>query len=223
MINVINDSKLFNFLLRRNGKVHFLSRLKEKSHVLDVGCGNNSPYLIKKLLPKCNYTGIDIGDYNQTKPILADKYILTTPNEFHLEINKFSESFDAVISSHNLEHCNDRDSTLLAMLNAVKKNGLIFLSFPCEQSTTFPRRRNATLNYFDDPTHLFFPPNFKEVTNVIEENNFSITFCRKNYSPILLKIFGFLVEPISKMRKKSVLGTWEYYGFETIIIAKKNG
>ncbi|MDA0731117.1 MAG: class I SAM-dependent methyltransferase [Proteobacteria bacterium] len=219
---MIDVKQFVSLLLRRNGKVHFLSRLKETSHILDVGCGNNSPYRIKKILPKCNYTGIDIGDYNQTKPIIADKYIITTPNEFHLEINKFSESFDAVVSSHNLEHCNDRVSTLMAMLNAVKKNGLIYLSFPCEQSTTFPKRK-GTLNYFDDPTHLFFPPNFRDVINVIEANNFSITFCRQNYSPIFLKIFGFLVEPISKMRKKVLRGTLEYYGFETIIIAKKNG
>lgn len=219
---MINLKQIVSLFLRRNGKVNFLSRLEESSHILDVGCGNNSPYSVKKLLPNCNYTGIDIADYNQSKPLIADNYILTTPNEFHLEISKFVESFDAVVSSHNLEHCNDRDAVLMAMLKSVKINGLIFLSFPCEKSIHFPKRE-GTLNYFDDDTHLYSPPNFREVINVIEENNFSFIFSQKNYSPILLKILGFLVEPISKIRKKVLRGTWEYYGFETIIIAKKNG
>ena len=110
-------------ILRRNGKTDFLSRLKHNVFILDVGCGNNSPYRVKGILPKCNYIGLDIGDYNQTKPLLADKYISTTPNDFHAEIDKFDEYFDVVISSHNIEHCNDRDAVLIAMMKSIKKGG----------------------------------------------------------------------------------------------------
>lgn len=214
--------KIYARFLKRNGKFHFLSRLRKTSNILDVGCGYDFPYKFKKILPDCHYTGIDIADYNQSKPLLDYNFILTTPDKFHLEISKFNKFFDAVVSSHNLEHCNHRDAVLKAMLKSVKKNGLIFLSFPCEQSIKFPKRK-GTLNYFDDPTHLYSPPNFKEVINVIEANDFSIIFSKKNYSPILLKILGFFVEPISNLRKKVLRGTWEYYGFETIIIAKRNG
>ena len=76
--------------------------------ILDVGCGNNSPFHTKTVLPNCNYYGIDICDHNQTKPLLADLYIITTPDNFSFEISKYSNHFDAVISNHNLEHCDDR-------------------------------------------------------------------------------------------------------------------
>lgn len=30
------------------------------------------------------------------------------------------------------------------------------------------------------------------------------------------------MEPVSKIKKKVYIGTWVYYGFETVIWAKKN-
>jgi len=44
---------------------------------------------------------------------------------------------------------------------------------------------------------------------------------KKKYQPIGLYFIGFLVEPFSKLFNKVLIGTWEYYGFETIIIARK--
>jgi SAM-dependent methyltransferase len=206
--------------LRKKGKTDFLSKLNSNSRILDVGCGNNSPFRTKQILPNCNYTGIDIGDYNQSKPILADNYILTTPQNFYNEIRKLSESFDAVISCHNLEHCDDRESTLEAMLNALKMNGRIFLSFPCEKSVKFPKRR-GTLNYYDDSTHKLLPPNFMETLSSIKAKGFEIEYAERNYSPILLRLIGLVCEPLSKIKNRNMIGTWEYYGFESIIVAKK--
>ncbi len=189
--------------------------------ILDVGCGNNSPFKFKRILPNCDYTGLDVADYNIEKPEIADQYIITTPQEFSKEIDKFDEDFDIVVSAHNLEHCYDRDSVLLNMLKAVKKEGFVFLSFPTEKSVNFPSRK-GTLNYYDDSTHMFGPPNFNEVIKVLEENDFDTYFSQKNCSPIILRFLGFLIEPISKMKNKILRGTWEYYGFESIIIAQKH-
>lgn len=216
-MNIKDATKKF---LRKNGKTDFLSKLSVNSSILDVGCGNNSPFLTKQILPNCNYTGIDIGDYNQTKPLLADKYIVTTPQDFSTEIKKLSASFDAVISSHNLEHCDDRKSTLEAMLSALKIGGMLFLSFPCEQSINFPKR-GGTLNYYDDSTHKFSPPNFIETINSIKDKGFEIEYAERNYSPVILRLIGFVCEPLSKIRNRNMTGTWEYYGFESIIIAKR--
>ena len=206
--------------LRKNGKIDFLSKLNANASILDVGCGNNSPFLTKKILPGCNYFGLDIGDYNQTKPLLADTYIVTTPQNFSYEISKFSESFDAIISSHNLEHCDDRKMTLDAMLNALKNGGKLFLSFPCEQSISFPKR-GGTLNYYDDLTHKFSPPSFNEALISIRQKGFEVEYAERNYSPKILWLVGLVLEPLSRLRNKNMPGTWEYYGFESIIIAKK--
>lgn len=216
----MNLQVLIHSILRRNGKFHFLSKLRKEARILDVGCGNNSPYKFKRILPFCHYTGLDVADYNIDKPEIADEYIITTPNDFVKEIDKFDQHFDAVVSSHNLEHCLDRDGVLLSMLKSVKKGGEIFLSFPTEKSVNFPRRK-GTLNYYDDPTHMFAPPNFDEVIKVLKENDFIVSYSQKQYSPLILKFFGFLFEPISRMKNKVMRGTWEYYGFESIITAKK--
>jgi SAM-dependent methyltransferase len=206
--------------LRKNGKTDFLSKLNSNSSILDVGCGNNSPFRTKQILPDCIYTGLDVGDYNQTKPLLAENYVITTPQNFSNEIAKFSKAFDAVISSHNLEHCDDREMTLTAMLEALKVGGKLYLSFPCEQSVNFPRR-GGTLNYYDDSTHKFSPPNFNETLAYIKQKGFEIVYAERNYSPKILSLIGWACEPLSKLRNKIMVGTWEYYGFESIIIAEK--
>lgn len=192
--------------LRKNGKTDFLSRLSFNSSILDVGCGNNSPFRTKQILPKCNYTGIDICDYNQTEPQLADSYIVTTPQNFFNEIKKFSSSFDAVICSHNLEHCDDRNSTFDAMLSALKIGGKLFLSFPCEQSINFPKRL-GTLNYYDDPTHKLSPPNFMETLTSIKNKGFKIEYAERNYSPVILRLIGLAFEPISIVKNRNMIGT----------------
>ena len=209
-------SQIIELLLRPKGKVAFLVRLKADASILDIGCGNNSPYRFKKILPRCSYTGIDIGEYNQTKPNLADQYIITRPENLSGEIAKLTSSFDAVVSSHNLEHCNDRQEMLAAMLQSVKPGGLIYLSFPCQESIDFPKRE-GTLNYFDDPTHRVGPPNFDLLITELTRNGFQILYSERRYRPKVLWLFGCLFEPISARKRRNVRGTWEYWGFESIV------
>lgn len=212
--------QLISIALHPNGKVHFLSRLNKDSAVLDVGCGNNSPFQVKTVLPHSVYTGIDIGDYNQTKPNRADHYILTSPESFSSEIGKFIESFDAVISSHNLEHCNDRYATFQAMLSATRVGGKMYLAFPSQCSVSFPRRA-GTLNYFDDPSHKGQPPDFDRLLAVSAEYGFETVFASRSHRPLLSRLLGLLSEPISRLRKKVLRGTWEYYGFESVMILER--
>ena len=216
----MNIKDLIIKIIRPNGKIDFLFSLPSDALILDVGCGNNSPYRVKKILPQSVYTGIDVGDYNQTEHNNSDRYIITSPEEFSSEISKFSEEFDAVISSHNLEHCDHRDETLEAMLGALKVGGKLFLSFPCEQSILFPKR-GGTLNYFDDSTHKLTPPKFDSVLLTLEKFEFEVVYSNKNYKPTLLRLVGLILEPVSRLKNRNLLGTWEYYGFESIIIAKK--
>ena len=73
--------KLFaKLFLRPQGKFSFLNNLPKNSKILDVGCGNNSAYIIKFCLPNSYYVGVDIGDYNNENDVnlYADKYILKT-------------------------------------------------------------------------------------------------------------------------------------------------
>lgn len=212
--------KILRKIFRPRGKYSFLYQLRFDSTILDVGCGNNSPFQIKNSFPSFNYTGIDIGYYNQSEPFSVDNLIITTPERFAAEIAKFTNHFDAVLSSHNIEHCDDRDKTFQAMLEAIKPGGGFYISFPCEKSTTFPNRCGS-LNYFDDSTHHNQPPNFDKFIAVLNDNNFKIEFAVKQYKPLLFWALGLIQEPLSRAQNRTLRGTWAYYGFESIIWAKK--
>ncbi len=216
----MNLKQILTIIMRKKGKVSFLSQLDNNSSVLDVGCGLNSPFNFKKILPKAKYTGIDIIGYNELEHVFCDKYISASSKNFSEQILKLKNIFDAVVCSHNIEHCDDREGTLRAMLDSLKTGGLIYLSFPCEKSVNFPKRE-GTLNYFDDKTHQGMPPKFQALTDELKNNNFKIIFSTQRNKPILLWLIGLIIEPYSKYKKKVLKGTWEYYGFESIIWAKK--
>ncbi|MDR1653380.1 MAG: class I SAM-dependent methyltransferase [Prevotellaceae bacterium] len=142
-------------LIKPFGKYGFIkNQIPKNGKMLDVGCGNNSPQKTKALRPDIHYVGLDIEDYNQQIPVnhFADEYILTDPSKFADEIEKRIGEFDAVISCHNLEHCNDYRRVIDAMFGALRPGGYVYIAFPCENSVHFPSRK-GTLNFYDDPTH----------------------------------------------------------------------
>lgn len=222
-MNILKLLKIkIKIFLKPNGLTDFLHELPKKTRLLDIGCGNESPKRIKSILPKSFYVGVDIGDYNQTleSKKFADKYILTSSERFCISIKEIDNKFDAIISRHNIEHCENRNDTLLAMSSKLESNGRIFLSFPSEETINYPSRR-GTLNYFDDKTHKDNPPNFKNILEILKKNGLEILYANKKYQPRFLTFIGLLIEPISFLRNKVMLGTWEKYGFESIIIAKR--
>lgn len=221
-INLIRHCKICYWkLLSSHSKVEFYKKINRKGKLLDVGCGSNSPYFTKMFCPDIYYVGIDVGDYNQSKPNLADKYIIVSPENFAERIMEMTNEFDTVISSHNLEHCNDREKTLDAMTKALKCGGYIYLSFPTEKSVDFPGPRDGCLNYYDDSTHKNTPPNYDKTIMKLKENGMEILFSSKQYKPFLSYFFGFIQEWKSKREKRTFSFTWAYYGFETVIWAIK--
>lgn len=211
---------LWRGLINRHDKGAFLHQLKPSAQILDVGCGNNSPFYTKNILPMCDYTGLDIDDYNQSQPNVADHYIITTADKFAESIANFNGVFDAVISTHNLEHCDERNNTLNAMLGAVRLGGQIYMTFPCEKSVEFPSRP-GTLNYYDDPTHKEVPPNFDQLISTIKSRGFKIEFAARRYKPFFFWLAGFFNEKKSVASNKVFISTWAYYGFEAVIQARK--
>lgn len=212
-------------LLRPHGREAFLDSLPKGAHVLDVGCGSNSPYLVKMQRPDLYYVGLDVGDYNQTvdPTRFADEYILTPPEKFADAIAALGCRFDAVISSHNIEHCDDPDGVLTAMSRALRKSGRLYMSWPSEPSLHFPSRKGC-LNFHDDPTHQHMP-SFDAVVGTVEREGAVATFKSRTYKPPLPWLVGLLLEPISSVTKKKVAfmqATWAFYGFESVVFFSKN-
>ena len=206
------------------GRTTFLKSLKENASVLDVGCGNNSPIYFKSLRPDFRYIGIDVGDYNQLSDprSIADEYLVVPPNEFASAVERYEGIMDGVVSAHNLEHCDEPRRVLVAIANALKIGGRLYLSFPCEQSIDFPKRAGC-LNFYDDNTHTAAPPVWQDVIDTLITFGFRFDFKSKRYRPLPLALKGLVLEPISAYRQKVIEdgSTWALYGFESVIWATK--
>jgi SAM-dependent methyltransferase len=74
-------------------------------HILDIGCGNNSPSLTRRWFPGCHYTGADIQRYNLDKADDAAMdafYVLGADGSGYEAIP--DSSYELVILNHVLEH-----------------------------------------------------------------------------------------------------------------------
>jgi SAM-dependent methyltransferase len=209
--------------LRPHGKLAFLQSLPPGAAVLDVGCGNNSPRDAKILRPDLFYTGLDVGDYNQQDAgRYADAYVIVPPTDFADAIAAHAGRMDAVVSSHNLEHCDDPAAVLQAMTLALRPGGKLYLAFPCEESVRFPRRRGC-LNFFDDASHRTVP-RWESTTRELRNAGIAFDHAARRYRPLLLAAAGLLLEPIGWLLERNMPAgsTWALYGFETIIWGRRD-
>ena len=211
-------------MLRPKGKESFLCSLPADARVLDVGCGNNSPVRAKACAPDIHYTGLDIGDYNQVTGSIssADEYLIALPEDFAAAIERLEGCFDAVVSSHNLEHCNEPDRVLRAICGALRSGGRLYLTFPSEASTKLPNRPRNTLNFHDDPTHTR-PPKLTDVLAQLQAGGLTVDRLTERHRPLLPLLAGLLLEPVSILTRRAMpFGTtWALYGFETVIWARR--
>jgi len=210
-------------ILQPFGKTSFIHGMSHGAKVLDVGCGNDSASRLKKMRPDIFYIGLDIDHQNtgnKKNNTSADKMFITKPENFHEPIEALSDGVDYIISSHNLEHCDDRDKVLKAMIRALKIGGSMYLSFPSIKSQYFPSRFGP-LNYYDEKEHTEIPPSPEKICSILREMNCEIVFQSLSYRPLLLASIGFLVEPFSRILNRTLIGTWQLFGFESIFWIKK--
>jgi SAM-dependent methyltransferase len=181
--------KILAKIVKPRGRHYFLHYIAErfsKPSILDVGCGNDAVIAVKRALSNFHYTGIDVEVYNMSDISLLDEYILVEPSAFADKLGELADSFDVVISFHNLEHCLEREKTFRNMLRALKKGGLLYLSCPSEKSVHLPSRK-GTLNYYDDQTHTGTPPDFAALKQIIAEEGCEILFEAAPYKPFYME------------------------------------
>lgn len=223
MFMASNKMRLQTKIIDPRGKSAFCMSInnRKKTCVLDVGCGNNSVANIKGICDKVHYIGLDVGDYNQTQASIKsmDEYIVVSPEDFAGKIEEMRGTVDVIVSSHNIEHCNEPQRVLRAMVNALKKGGKMYLAFPSEESEFFPSR-GGTLNFYDDSSHNYMPK-YDHILHILQKNGMKIIYEKKMYRPFFLRKIGESNEGWSRQMNRVVAGTWAYWGFESVIWAKK--
>ncbi|MFH1005818.1 MAG: class I SAM-dependent methyltransferase [Bacteroidota bacterium] len=196
--------------------------LPENASILDIGAGSHSATIIKKWLPKCNYTGIDISrDYHNDE---SDFKAMDEFFEIDLTKLKFDiipeNKYDLIIMSHVIEHLYNGDKVITGLTSKLKKGGLMYIEFPSEKSITFPSMRE-TLNFFDDATHCRIY-SLKELCNLLMNNKCKILKAgtRRQWINIFVMPFKIPIQLISKRYVRAGV-FWDLFGFADFIIAKK--
>jgi SAM-dependent methyltransferase len=147
--------------------------------------------------------------------------MLISPAEFANAICAHAGQMDAVVSSHNLEHCDDPVAVLNAMVAALRPGGLMYLAFPCEASVRFPRRRGS-LNFFDDTTHKAVPQ-WRSVLCTLRTCGVTLVYACPRYRPKILASVGVVLEPLARLlgRNMPAGSTWALYGFESVVWGRR--
>jgi SAM-dependent methyltransferase len=198
-----------------------VAALHPGARLLDVGCGGHSPSILKHRNPRIHYTGIDITAEGLSPADLAaaDDLVISTPGTFASDLRRWADAFDAVISSHNLEHVDDPPACLDAMFDAVAPGGSAHLSFPSAASRDFPSR-GGSLNFQDDPTHRAIP-DLDVITATAAGHGMTVTARIEQHRPPIYALIGRAVEPMSARRDKVMPGTWAFWGFESVLVLHK--
>jgi len=141
--------------------------------VLDVGAGNHSATKFCNFFPNVEYYGIDRSkEYNNDENDFALMKgfweIDLTTLDFDVIPNDY---FDAINMSHIIEHLYNGDQVISSLIRKIKMGGVIYIEFPGYQSTKLPSMR-ATLNFFDDSTHVRIF-SCAEVYNILNEERMS--------------------------------------------------
>ena len=95
---------------------------KKKLKILEIGCGDGNPFA-KKLIPKCDYYGIDISEYliNLGKNNYGEKYFEVLDAE-KIELN---ENYDLIFCFHSFWYLQNYLKVITNMKNLLRPNGFL--------------------------------------------------------------------------------------------------
>ena len=195
-------------------------------HILDIGCGNGSPSLTKKWFPGCRYAGADIQRYNQSDADVAamdEFYQLGADGSGYDAIPE--ASYDFLILNHVIEHMSEPAPIVAKLCAKLKPGGYIWIAFPSQRSLTLPHSVDETLNFYDDPTHVYLPK-VEEVAEVLRANGVTVIDAgrsREGFWTTVGDVVKFLKRWIKKLvtGKFSGRGMWYLMGFEDHVFGQR--
>jgi len=193
--------------------------------ILDIGCGNGSPSLTNKWFPACHYAGADIQQYN-----LGDADLAAMDRFFPIGVDGSGyeaipdASYDLVILNHVIEHMPNPVPIVAKLCGKLKPGGYFWIAFPSLRSLSLPHSIDETLNFCDDPTHVYLPE-VREIANVLLANGVSIVHAgrsREGFPTSLADCFKLVKRQLIRALtgKFSGRGLWYVLGFEDHVLGK---
>lgn len=143
-----------------------------ESNVLDLGCGDGHGIVMLAERGFKEVVGLELSPVKwqraceQACAVLGDMHSLWLFPD---------QSFDAVVSSHSLEHCFDPFLALSEMRRVLKDSGTIFLALP------FPDLANETAHCASEVLGLKKAQG--DVVATFEEHGFAVTEIHLEHSP----------------------------------------
>ncbi len=98
-------------------------------------------------------------------------------------------SYDFVILNHVLEHMRDPAAVLAAICSKLKPGGYIWIAFPSLRSLSLPSSEDETLQFCDDPTHVYLP-DVREVANVLLANGVKVVHAGRSREGFFTSVGG---------------------------------
>jgi hypothetical protein len=209
---------------------HKLNYLKEafgeqEFTLLDVGASNHSASEIRRWIPNCRYYGIDRDrNYNNDEDDFIHMEKFWEKDLTSLAFDDIPDNFfDALMMSHVIEHLQNGEQVIEALLPKVKAGGVIYIEYPSFRSTRLPSKKGC-LNFFDDLSHCRLY-SLIDIYNILLRNDFKIAKggVRRDIKRILLMP---LIITYLKIRYGYVEGGtfWDLFGLaEFVFASKKNG
>ncbi|MDG7044433.1 MAG: methyltransferase domain-containing protein [Nitrososphaerota archaeon] len=220
----IEDSKFYMRIIPPYGIRIIKKQLKKNSRgplrILDIGCGNHSPLKFHIHFTKRQmwYTCIDKEKYNIDSRDKIDKLFLIDLELTNI-LELINEKFDVIYFSHVIEHLNNGFEVLEQLRMLQNSGGILYVETPSIKSLNLPKRKNSTLNFYDDPTHKRVYP-LHEIISLLERNNYRIIKYgyRRDYRRIMIAPLGIF---ISIVRDGEINGSllWDLTGFANYVLA----
>jgi SAM-dependent methyltransferase len=194
--------------------------------ILDIGCGNGSPTLTKRWFPGCRYAGADIQRYR-----LSDADVAAMDEFFELGADGSGYdaipegNYDFVLLNHVVEHMTDPAPIVAALCRKLKPRGYIWIAFPSERSLKLPHSVDETLNFYDDPTHVYLPK-VPEIAGILLANGVNVLHAgrsREGFWTSVADVFKLLKRLVKRLftGKFSGRGMWYLLGFEDHVFGQR--
>lgn len=192
---------------------------------LDIGCGNNSPMIMRHWFPQLRYDGIDIGPVDELGAAREhiDHYFQKNLDHDRLE-DVPEQHYDAVVFSHVIEHLHYGLQALEEIATKVAPGGYIFVETPSLRTLALPHAKGF-LHFHDDATHCKLY-DVKDIANVLLAADFEIVRGGTRRDPVGVLVIGplgllFNIFYYLKTRRIYGLPLWDLLGVSSYVLARR--